>query len=181
MNTKICYRCEEDKPLSEYGKVSRNKDGLKHICRQCSNEDHKNCYQRHRVEYIEKAKAYHSTLHGQMIVHRTQARSRGIGSTLTDAELTLLFQVPCTYCGDTTTGINIDRVDSNISYTLSNVVPCCGTCNRMKNDHSLEFFIEHIKKVLMNANIKYHVTDLLTPPPPLGQNLKDEQKKNDEC
>ena len=40
---------------------------------------------------------------------------------------------PCSYCGlRREGGIGMDRADSNVGYTLSNVVPCCPTCNFMK-------------------------------------------------
>lgn len=45
------------------------------------------------------------------------------------------YTVPC--CG-------IDRVDSNKQYTVDNCVPCCITCNVMKNALTLEQFNEHI-------------------------------------
>lgn len=52
--------------------------------------------------------------------------------------------------GQTVLVTGIDRLDSNkdIGYTLSNCVPCCGDCNEMKNDKSVEDFIEHIGKIL---------------------------------
>lgn len=33
--TKICTRCKQDKPLSEFGKASHCKDGLKYDCKTC--------------------------------------------------------------------------------------------------------------------------------------------------
>ena len=41
----------------------------------------------------------------------------------------------------------LDRLDSSLSHSKDNVVPCCKTCNWMKSSHSLEFFIEHIKRI----------------------------------
>ncbi len=35
---KSCTRCKQIKPLSEFGKCIRNKDGLKYYCRKCSSE-----------------------------------------------------------------------------------------------------------------------------------------------
>ena len=36
----------------------------------------------------------------------------------------------------------IDRVDSSIGYVESNMQSCCGTCNYMKNNYSLESFLK---------------------------------------
>jgi hypothetical protein len=41
----------------------------------------------------------------------------------------------------------IDRVDSNIGYTLENCVPCCEAVNRMKMDLSKEEFIELCREI----------------------------------
>jgi hypothetical protein len=41
----------------------------------------------------------------------------------------------------------VDRVDNSIGYTEDNVVPCCGTCNRMKLDMGKKEFLAHIQKI----------------------------------
>lgn len=68
----------------------------------------------------------------------------------------------CTYCGilpqtptskdsKTYNGVfphnGIDRVNSDISYVLENCVSCCYTCNIMKNDNTLNYFIEQSNKI----------------------------------
>ena len=45
----------------------------------------------------------------------------------------------------------LDRVDNGIGYTLGNVIPCCGICNRMKSSMSRDDFILHI------SNISKHI------------------------
>lgn len=42
--SKVCTKCKVDKPLSEYGKQSANKDGLMYYCRTCVSEYHKARY-----------------------------------------------------------------------------------------------------------------------------------------
>lgn len=42
----------------------------------------------------------------------------------------------------------LDRIDSSKGHTISNVVPCCWTCNRMKGDMGYEEFKTHIKKIV---------------------------------
>lgn len=41
----------------------------------------------------------------------------------------------------------IDRIDSTKGYSADNCVPCCSKCNRMKLDHSIEDFKNHISKI----------------------------------
>lgn len=53
----------------------------------------------------------------------------------------------CYYCGNFSDGCNgIDRIDSALSYYYDNCVPCCWTCNLMKNNYD-EDFIPHIKNI----------------------------------
>ena len=45
----------------------------------------------------------------------------------------------------------IDRKDNSIGYVFENCVSCCKTCNTMKNVMSVSEFIDHIKRILKNA------------------------------
>lgn len=53
---------------------------------------------------------------------------------------------PCEYCG-INFSCGIDRVDSDGSYTIDNVVPCCTTCNYMKCHLTLEQFKSHVSRI----------------------------------
>lgn len=54
MNVKICLRCKQSKPISDFYKHSRRKDGLQAICRECSrqviNTQHRTNPERYRLE-----------------------------------------------------------------------------------------------------------------------------------
>jgi hypothetical protein len=41
----------------------------------------------------------------------------------------------------------VDRIDSEIGYTLKNCVPCCLMCNMMKNKYSLAAFVDRVTKI----------------------------------
>ena len=43
----------------------------------------------------------------------------------------------------------IDRIDSSKGYELENIVTCCGQCNMMKMDYSLEEFLKQVEKISM--------------------------------
>lgn len=64
------------------------------------------------------------------------AKRRGISWDIKKSDYMSLIDSECTYClGDLSgTGSALDRVDNSIGYTLSNVVPCCGPCNRVKGN-----------------------------------------------
>lgn len=66
----------------------------------------------------------------------------------------------CFYCGKEPSQITknvhdngdciyngIDRLDNDLGYISSNVVPCCGMCNMGKKDFSKEIFLNWIKDV----------------------------------
>ena len=79
------------------------------------------------------------------------AKRRKIAFDLTYDQFISFWQKSCTYCKGAITTIGLDRVDNNIGYVHNNVVPCCRTCNVMKQKMSVVSFISHIKKI--NANL----------------------------
>ena len=58
------------------------------------------------------------------------------------------WHAKCTYCGDDIETAGVDRMNNSIGYEKSNCTPCCGVCNIMKTNHSTEFFINHIQKII---------------------------------
>ena|ERR1700678_1887749 len=65
-----------------------------------------------------------------------------------------LSQERCYYCGCEPHKVSarakhftyngIDRLDSSLSHIEDNMVPCCWTCNRIKNDTHADEFIPHV-------------------------------------
>ena len=97
--------------------------------------------------------------------YKSQAKSRGFCWELTRETCEKLFKSHCFYCGVEPLQIctpidgrkiafkynGIDRVHSSIGYVDSNVVPCCGTCNRAKSNRDITSFLEWVKKVYFHA------------------------------
>lgn len=81
-----------------------------------------------------------------------RAYKKGIVFNLTVKEFNLLLSKSCHYCGDIDAN-GIDRIDSKIGYTKENSTPCCKICNIMKYTHTVEFFLNHIKKLYKFNNI----------------------------
>jgi hypothetical protein len=84
------------------------------------------------------------------------ARYRGHAWALSRSEYAKLANQPCSYCGSPLPrrGSGLDRINNSKSYTVDNVVPCCGDCNRIKC-HLLTFdemrvAMEAIKKLRLN-------------------------------
>lgn len=83
------------------------------------------------------------------IKRRTFQKSNGVTVTwlLSYEQYEMLCNIDrCHYCNSSlnrakfkaeegTTGILLDRIDSNGNYEIGNVVPCCAHCNFTKNEH----------------------------------------------
>lgn len=54
-----------------------------------------------------------------------------------------IMHKPCVYCGDTSL-IGCDRLNNDLGHTKDNVVPCCASCNTMRNNF---FTYDEMKKI----------------------------------
>jgi hypothetical protein len=114
------------------------------------------------------------TITCEYLMYKNNAKQRNWGVLQKSDWLKIVMQ-PCYYCGETDTRNRatmesylrtrgkslkpeevklyevkmngIDRVDSLRGYVLNNMVPCCGVCNRMKNNFSNDVFMDKIKKI----------------------------------
>lgn len=93
--------------------------------------------------------------------YKNSAKKRELSFELTKEDFSFLTKMNCFYCGvepkqiirkERHNGIyiynGIDRIDSDRGYTIDNVVPCCGRCNKMKLDMTTLEFLGHIKEIV---------------------------------
>jgi len=69
---------------------------------------------------------------------RDIARTRKHQCSITDEQFISYWSQPCVYCFKSIieeTGIGLDRLDNNKHYTVDNVAPCCGNCNKIRGDY----------------------------------------------
>ena len=97
------------------------------------------------------------------VSYKHSAKNRAISFNLTKEQFYSVAMGECVYCGRLNPqnhkgkykyGIDycgVDRIDSSFGYEEGNVVTCCGDCNKMKNAHSLKFFLDHIERIYKNA------------------------------
>ena len=79
-----------------------------------------------------------------------QARQRGVPLRLSRAAHAALIQQACLYCATPPSShqrIGIDRINSALPYEAGNCVPCCASCNYMKNDQPLRTFLRRAKRI----------------------------------
>lgn len=95
-----------------------------------------------------------------LVSYRTGARARGLSFDLSREQFLTIVQMPCAYCGVAPSRViagkglaeafvrnGIDRVDSDLGYTLTNVLPCCSVCNRAKGTMKRDEFVSWIGRV----------------------------------
>lgn len=100
---------------------------------------------------------YACSARGLYTRYKSKARKDGKVFELTEGKFRELITSNCTYCGVKPLQVHskcnckkpilhngIDRVDSSKGYTVDNSVPCCKTCNRGKNDMSVQEFNAYI-------------------------------------
>lgn len=140
--------------MAEYR--AKNKDSI--------NARNKKRWQDNRDRYLKVQRAYYRDNHGEIrqkrklyweanrdrfleergndpryrFMHaRTTARRRGLDFSITeDKYLELIGPDSCAYCGFPLArlGYGLDRIDNDIGYLPSNVIPCCKECNRARSN-----------------------------------------------
>lgn len=77
------------------------------------------------------------TVEGRFRTAQRSAKRRGLEWNLSFQEYSELVSLCCMYCGGTLppTGAGLDRKDNTKGYELSNVVPCCTKCNKLRGTY----------------------------------------------
>ena len=84
-------------------------------------------------EYL---KRYSRTLEGRFTSLKRAVKLSGAASDITREIHAELLKSPCAYCGGALneTGHGLDRMSPALGYVQDNVVTCCYTCNKIKNN-----------------------------------------------
>ena len=128
-----------------------------HIIKKIPPQSCTNCYhkllgertkERYQKEYGLNGEKYElaKKLNNAVSKCKHNASTRNLKFLLSDEQAKSLLIKPCYYCGENLS-YGLDRIDSKKDYTVDNVVPCCSTCNIMKNTFSKEVFFDKISKI----------------------------------
>lgn len=81
----------------------------------------------------------------KFISYAQRAWKKKMQFNLTLKDFIAIDTMSCIYCGGKPTGY--DRIDNNVGYIRSNIVPCCPKCNMIKYTSSYQQFMDHICKI----------------------------------
>jgi 5-methylcytosine-specific restriction endonuclease McrA len=97
---------------------------------------HKTWVANNPERYRELVRKYNRKPSNRMASAKQAAKKRGYAWVLSRVEFEAIISNPCHYCEGaiSVTGSGIDRLDNTKGYELSNCVPCCRECNRLKGD-----------------------------------------------
>lgn len=99
--------------------------------------------------------------------YRQRAKRKGLEFLLSEDQIDRLFASDCHYCGALPNNSiskassygefvynGIDRIDNELGYVATNVVSCCGTCNRAKADLTYEEFRTWVRQVSTHMEVR---------------------------
>ena len=164
MNEKRCSRCKEIKPVSEFGKDRRNKDGLLIYCKSCkrkinaSQADYRKEYMKQYLVTYQKSpeRREHERLYSREYrkLHpdknasysaNYRAITKSNGGKITDQDIQECleyFNYECAYSGvPLTNEYQIDHVvpiSKGGTNDIHNVVPCLPVINLRKSSKDFE-------------------------------------------
>jgi len=106
-----------------------------------------------RAENAEhSANWYRTNVNHRLDALKRAAIIRGIEWKLSNEDAKEMLTSPCVYCKhiDLEVRVNgIDRLDSNVCYTVENCRPCCKNCNYMKGTYDPITFINLAKRIAL--------------------------------
>jgi len=151
-------RCKESARLRESKRI-------KEICSCCNKEKIcryagpvcQTCYARYKnpslyLKILERNKKHSKTFEGRYSKIKTQAKYRKKDFNISKEFYRNLLEKLCHYCNSNFDGgIWADRIDNSLGYTESNILPACGTCNRIRNT----FLTVAEMKIAMQAILNY--------------------------
>lgn len=160
---KACFKCGLWKPLSDYAKRARYRDGLHYQCKDCDRlrrvslgqgsgdpnaysvryyREHKDAMVRYACEYHKQHPEYKRSMY-----HTKLAQKYGVGGKFSAKDWVALkarYDYRCLCCGKQEPEIKL-TVDHVIPYskggpnTIDNIQPLCQGCNSIKSVDDVDF------------------------------------------
>lgn len=140
---KRCSKCKQIKALSDFYVRADRPRPCSH-CIDCTKARYQERYTtpEHRKKQLANSKKWQeeNSLQTRYLIAKSLAtnpkRRQSREFSLTKTECVALWSQGCHYCNSnilSDTGMGLDRKDNNRGYTIDNVLPCCGDCNKVRN------------------------------------------------
>jgi hypothetical protein len=144
------------KPVTEFFKRPKSKDGYRNDCMKCNHDRNKKWHNNNKKHISEHNRKYRENLDVRFSNWKYNAFVRKIEWNLNFDDIKNIPLI-CFYTNIKLTKetnkfntVSLDRMDSNKGYTKDNVVFCCAGVNVMKQSSSILEFLSICKIVVMN-------------------------------
>ena len=160
---KMCYVCKRKLPLKDFYKHHSSIDGLQNACKDCSHMQSKKWYKENgkaKYKRILSERPYYLWAKSALASHK----ARGHIINITTSELSEMASVisVCQMCGKILawnkgdangktiqTSPSLDRINNEHIINRNNIQIICRRCNFMKNDMTMNDYINHCKMILI--------------------------------
>ena len=141
---KICDKCHRSLPISEFYKITTNKQDLRSICKDCQN-DYNDTYRKTfngktskaLSNAKNKAKLLHKNLSHNFTVDEWRKKIMGTkGVCLSCRNAVGICSITMDHV------IPLSEAPNGFSYSIDDVQPLCSTCNTKKGKCSILYFIQ---------------------------------------
>ena len=153
MQTKICSKCKQEKPVSEFGHHSQAKSGIASQCLQCKREQ--------SAAFRKTPEGIYLQIKGRTTFYKKNYNIRYKPITITKDEFVEWYNSQikvCVYCDlpenqikkihgghlDRVFRLTVDCVDNILGYAKGNLVLACNRCNLIKSN---VFTFEEMKEI----------------------------------
>jgi hypothetical protein len=143
VNIKTCFRCKESKSLDLFFKHYQTSDGYHSWCKSCCKEGNNKSRTKQNSTIEGRAKIF-------LMNAQKSAKKRNQSFELSIQDIVDCWNAQvkiCAYSGREMTleagklnTVSIERIDSNVGYTIKNTILVCQAINRMKSDFEYEDF-----------------------------------------
>lgn len=148
---------KEQKAASDKKYAQENKEKIQQY-QQEYRDTHKSSNSEYQKQYRKKNKEkldeYKKSPHIRYKSYQNNARNKDRIFELSEEDFMKITSQPCIYCGEYSDTYNgeqfngIDRIDSNLGYSINNCAPCCATCNRMKMEIDVDDWINKMIQII---------------------------------
>lgn len=163
--TRRCRVCGVEKECSAENFYHYRNGKIDTRCKPCSRTYYLRRYykdvnawrERERIKYRNRSdsqkikdrtwhRAWTKRPEGIFNTYKKRARDAGLEFSLSKEDFFRLLGKACVYCGQLAMGV--DRLNNLIGYRKDNCASCCGRCNKMKLDMTIEEFLTQCRMVL---------------------------------